>query len=148
MATLGAFAGYVAYGAGLQMAGSLVVAFVVAGAVGLLLDKRGAPAAGQAGRAAGGHRLDRHRAWCWRTSCAWASATSLRGYDRPIARDMRFGDIRVSPQQLETMALALAIMLAVFAALRLHPHRQGDARLGRQSRARGAQGHPARARSR
>ena len=40
-----------------------------------------------------------------------------RGYDRPIARDMRLGDIRVSPQQLETMALALALMLAVFAAL-------------------------------
>ena len=41
----------------------------------------------------------------------------LRGYDRPIARDMRFGDIRVSPQQLETMAIAVAIMLLVFAAL-------------------------------
>ena len=40
-----------------------------------------------------------------------------RGYDRPIARDMRLGEIRVSPQQLETMALALALMLAVFAAL-------------------------------
>ena len=32
VATLGAFAGYLAYGAGLQMAGSLVVAFAVAGA--------------------------------------------------------------------------------------------------------------------
>ena len=40
-----------------------------------------------------------------------------RGYDRPIARDVFLGDIRVSPQQLETMALALAIMLVVFAAL-------------------------------
>ena len=33
IATLGAFAGYVAYGAGFQMVGSLAVAFVVAGAV-------------------------------------------------------------------------------------------------------------------
>jgi len=40
-----------------------------------------------------------------------------RGYDRPIARDIYLGDIRVSPQQLETMALALGLMLAVFAAL-------------------------------
>jgi len=40
-----------------------------------------------------------------------------RGYDRPIARDIKLGEIRVSPQQLETMALALALMLAVFAAL-------------------------------
>ncbi len=40
-----------------------------------------------------------------------------RGYDRPIARDIYLGEIRVSPQQLETMALALALMLAVFTAL-------------------------------
>jgi branched-subunit amino acid ABC-type transport system permease component len=39
VATLGAFAGYLAYGAGLQMAGSLAVAFAVAGAVGLAFDK-------------------------------------------------------------------------------------------------------------
>jgi len=39
IATLGAFAGYVAYGAGFQVVGSLAVAFVIAGAVGLLLDR-------------------------------------------------------------------------------------------------------------
>ena len=39
IATLGAFAGYVAYGAGLQMVGSLVVAFVVAGLAGLAFDR-------------------------------------------------------------------------------------------------------------
>src|SRR5260370_2669615 len=39
VATLGAFAGYLAYGAGLQMAGSLAVAFAVAGPAGLLFDK-------------------------------------------------------------------------------------------------------------
>src|SRR3977135_2986275 len=39
VATLGAFAGYLAYGAGLQMAGSLAVAFAVAGAAGLAFDK-------------------------------------------------------------------------------------------------------------
>src|SRR4026208_1233092 len=70
VATLGAFAGYVAYGAGLQMAGSLVVAFAVAGGGGrpgrpgppsprVAFPQGGPPAAGQAGRAAGGHRLDR-----------------------------------------------------------------------------------------
>ena len=41
----------------------------------------------------------------------------MRGYDRPIAPDMRFGEMRVSADQLETMAIAVAIMLAVFAAL-------------------------------
>ena len=39
VATFGAFAGYLAYGAGLQMAGSLAVAFAVAGAAGLTFDK-------------------------------------------------------------------------------------------------------------
>jgi branched-subunit amino acid ABC-type transport system permease component len=41
----------------------------------------------------------------------------LRGFDRPIARDIHIADIRVSPQQLETMGMALAVMLAVFAGL-------------------------------
>src|SRR3981081_298000 len=39
VATVGAFAGHLAHGAGLQMAGSLAVAFAVAGAAGLLFDK-------------------------------------------------------------------------------------------------------------
>src|SRR4029077_7330540 len=39
VATLGAFAGYLAYGAGLQMAGSRGVSFAVAGAGGLAFDK-------------------------------------------------------------------------------------------------------------
>ena len=84
MATLGAFAGYVAYGAGLQMAGSLAVAFAVAGAAGLLFDKVGASAAGQAGRAAGGHRLDRHRAGAGERRAAWLRqrAARLRPADR------------------------------------------------------------------
>ena len=88
----------------------------MAGAAGLFFDKRGAPAAGQAGRVAGGHRLDR-LGLVLENVVRLGFGNDLRGYDRPIARDMRFGDIRVSPQQLETMALALAIMLAVFAAL-------------------------------
>jgi branched-chain amino acid transport system permease protein len=42
----------------------------------------------------------------------------LRGYDLPLVRDIRFGDIRVNPQQLENMVLAVVIMAAVFAALK------------------------------
>ena len=111
IATLGAFAGYVAYGAGLQMAGSLAVAFAVAGAVGLFLDrvahqplvKQGALPAAIASIASG---------------LVLENVVRLGfGYDRPIARDVHFGDIRVSPQQLETMGMALAVMVLVFAAL-------------------------------
>src|SRR5260370_15329481 len=55
VATLGAFAGYVAYGAGLQMAGSLVVAFVVAGAAGPAFRKAAAPPPGRPGPPPPGH---------------------------------------------------------------------------------------------
>src|SRR6476469_2167574 len=110
------FAGYVAYGAGFQVVGSLAVAFVIAGAVGLLLDrvahlplvKQGALPAAIASIASG---------LVLENVVRLGFGNDLRGYDRPIARDMRLGEIRFSPQQLETMAVALAVMLAVFAAL-------------------------------
>jgi branched-subunit amino acid ABC-type transport system permease component len=116
IATLGAFAGYLAYGAGLQMAASLVVAFVVAGAAGLLFDevahlplvKQGALPAAIASIASG---------LVLENIVRLGFGNDPRGYDRPIARDMRLGDIRISPQQLETMGLALSLMLAVFAIL-------------------------------
>jgi branched-chain amino acid transport system permease protein len=116
VATLGAFAGYVAYGAGLQMVGSLAVAFVVAGTVGLLFDKaahlplvkQGALPAAIASIATGLVLENLLRV---------SFGNEPRGYDRPIARDIHLGEIRVSPQQLETMGLALALMAAIFAAL-------------------------------
>ena len=116
VATLGAFAGYLAYGAGLHMAGSLAVAFAGAGAAGLFFDKvahlplvrQGALPAAIASIATG---------LVLENIVRLAFGNEPRGYDRPIARDIRLGEIRVSPQQLETMALALALMLAVFAAL-------------------------------
>ncbi|WP_421999773.1 branched-chain amino acid ABC transporter permease [Reyranella sp.] len=116
VATLGAFAGYLAYGAGLQMAASLVAAFAVAGAAGLAFDKaahlplvrQGALPAAIASIATG---------LVLENVVRLGFGNDPRGYDRPIARDMHFGDIRVSPQQLETMGLALLLMVLVFAAL-------------------------------
>ena len=116
IATLGAFAGYVAYGAGFELLASLAVAFFVAGAVGLFFDraahlplvKQGALPAAIASIASG---------LVLENVVRLGFGNDLRGFDRPIARDMRIGDLRVSPQQLETMGIALAIMLAVFAAL-------------------------------
>ena len=116
IATLGAFAGYMAYGAGLQMVGSLAVAFAVAAAAGLFFDKtahlplvkQGALPAAIASIASG---------LVLENIIRLGFGNDFRGYDRPIARDMRIGDIRGSPQQLETMGIALAIMLAVFAVL-------------------------------
>lgn len=116
IATLGAYAGYVAYGAGAQMMGSLALAFLVGGLVGLLFDraahlplvKQGALPAAIASIASG---------LVLENVVRLGFGNEPRGYDRPIARDMLIGDIRVSPQQLETMAIAIAIMLLVFAAL-------------------------------
>jgi branched-chain amino acid transport system permease protein len=116
IATLGAFAGYIAYAAGLELVGSLAVAFIVAGAVGLFFDraahlplvKQGALPAAIASIASG---------LVLENLIRLGFGNDLRGFDRPIARDMHITDIRVSPQQLETMGIALAIMLAVFAAL-------------------------------
>src|SRR5216683_1237235 len=116
VATLGAFAGYLAYGAGLQMVGSLVVAFTAAAAAGLFFDKaahlplvkQGALPAAIASIASG---------LVLENVIRLGFGNDFRGYDRPIARDIYLGEIRASPQQLETMALALALMLAVFAAL-------------------------------
>jgi len=92
------------------------VAFAVAGAAGLLFDKlvhlplvkQGALPAAIASIATG---------LVLENVVRLGFGNEPRGFDRPIARDIRLGDIRVSPQQLETMALALALMLAVFAAL-------------------------------
>jgi branched-subunit amino acid ABC-type transport system permease component len=116
IATLGAFAGYVAYGAGLELVGSLIAAFAVAGVVGLFFDrvahlplvKQGALPAAIASIASG---------LVLENVIRLGFGNDLRGFDRPIARDMHIGNIRVSPQQLETMGIALTIMLAVFAAL-------------------------------
>jgi branched-subunit amino acid ABC-type transport system permease component len=38
----------------------------------------------------------------------------MRGYDLPLMRDLRFGELRIGPQQLQSLALALAIMAAMF----------------------------------
>ena len=43
----------------------------------------------------------------------------LRGYDLPIRRDWRFEGIRIGPQQVENLAIAVALMAAVFLFLML-----------------------------
>lgn len=116
IATLGAFAGYLAYGAASSLMLALAAAFAVSGAVGLFFDKtahlplvkQGALPAAIASIASG---------LVLENVIRLGFGNDFRGFDRPIARDMHVGDIRVSPQQLETMAMAVAIMLVVFAAL-------------------------------
>ena len=83
VATLGAFAGYVAYGAGFELLGSLAVAFFVAGAVGLFFDrtahlplvKQGALPAAIASIASG---------LVLENVVRLGFGNDLRGFDRPI----------------------------------------------------------------
>ncbi|MEM1272975.1 MAG: branched-chain amino acid ABC transporter permease [Pseudomonadota bacterium] len=117
-ATVGAFAGLVANVSwGLPAVPSLLFAFLVAGFVGLVSDEIALKP------------LRKHGALT--TAIASIALTivleniirfffgnSLRGYDLPLVRDMRFGDIRVNPQQLDNLALAITIMAAVFLALK------------------------------
>lgn len=120
VATLGAFAGYVAYGLGSGIAAALLAAFVVAGLVGLGLDKaahlplvrQGALPAAIASIASG---------LILENLIRLGFGNELRGFDRPIARDVMLGELRIGPQELETMGVALAVMLAVFAALAFTP---------------------------
>jgi branched-subunit amino acid ABC-type transport system permease component len=42
----------------------------------------------------------------------------MKGYDLPLARDLRVGNLRIGPQQLQSLLLAALIMAAVFLLLR------------------------------
>lgn len=49
----------------------------------------------------------------------FAFGNDLRGFDLPLLRDVNLGPIRMGPQQIKNMGLALAVMLAVWGFLRL-----------------------------
>ena len=124
-ATVGAFAGYVANVAfHWPIAPSLAVAFIVAGGVGVATDevvlKRFRPA-GYITTAIASIALT----IALENVVRFAFGNELRGYDLPIARDLRFGSIRVGPQQLENLAVAAVAMAALLAYLAVT--RQGKA---------------------
>jgi branched-chain amino acid transport system permease protein/neutral amino acid transport system permease protein len=116
-ATIGAFAGYVAnVKLGLPVLPAVVCAFVAAGLVGMASDE---------------FVLKPFRASGFITTAIASIALTigienlirfgfgneLRGYDLPIMRDWRFGDIRVGPQQLQNLAIAVVAMAVLFCFL-------------------------------
>lgn len=58
----------------------------------------------------------------------FAYGNEPRGFNVPLMRDIRFGDLRMSPQQIENFAVALLLMAVLWAALNL-------TRMGRAMRA-------------
>ena len=116
-ATIGAFAGYVANARfGLPLLPSVIVAFAIAGAVGVVTDetvlKRFRPA-GYITTAIASIALT----IALENIVRFAFGNELRGYDLPIQRDWRLGAIRVGPQQVQNLAIAAVAMAALFGFL-------------------------------
>jgi branched-chain amino acid transport system permease protein len=117
--TIGGFAGWFAntqWGAGVLPA--MLVAFVAAGLVGVVTEEMGLRKLRPAGAltvAIATIALN----LILENVVRFAFGNDLRGYDLPLKPDLRFLDLRVGPQQIENAVLALAVMAAVFAFLRL-----------------------------
>ncbi|MCC6468091.1 MAG: branched-chain amino acid ABC transporter permease [Alphaproteobacteria bacterium] len=116
-ATIGAFAGYVAnVKLGLPVLPSVLCAFLAAGLVGVVSDEfvlKPFRAAGFITTAIASIALTIGL----ENLVRFAFGNELRGYDLPIMRDWRFGDIRVGPQQLQNLAIAVVAMVLLFAFL-------------------------------
>src|ERR1700751_4611394 len=120
-ATIGAFAGWWANTTlGLPVVAMLMVAFAVAGILGVAAGdialKRLRPNGGLA-VAIASLALN----LILENLVRFAFGNDLRGYDLPIARDIRIFDLRIGPQQAQSLLLAVAIMAGFFSFLRLTP---------------------------
>jgi branched-chain amino acid transport system permease protein len=116
-ATIGAFAGYVAnVYFGLPVLPSVVAAFLIAGMFGVASDEfvlKPFRAAGFITTAIGSIALT----IALENVVRFGFGNELRGYDLPITRDWRFNGIRIGPQQMQNLAIAVAVMAALFAFL-------------------------------
>jgi branched-subunit amino acid ABC-type transport system permease component len=116
-ATIGAFAGYVvnAYFAWPAWA-AVAVAFVVAGAVGVASDHlvlRPLRPAGALTTAIGAVALT----IVLENVVRFIFGNDLRGYNLPLRRDWHWADLRIGPQQVENLGLAVVAMAGVFVFL-------------------------------
>jgi branched-chain amino acid transport system permease protein/neutral amino acid transport system permease protein len=118
-ATLGAYAAWWANtGFGAPVSVCLLVAFAVAGAAGLATDtvalsklRRGEGAGVALTVAIVSIALNMALESLLRAGFG----NDLKSYNLPLLRDIRWGDIRVNPQQIENALLALAVMGVLFA---------------------------------
>ncbi|UZF91118.1 branched-chain amino acid ABC transporter permease [Bosea sp. NBC_00550] len=117
-ATIGAFAAWWANAQmGLPVMAALVVAFVVTGAVGVVAEETALKRLRNNGAlivAIASIALN----LVLENIVRFIFGNDMRGYDLPIARDLRFGELRIGPQQLQSLLLAVLIMAAMFAFLR------------------------------
>lgn len=113
-ATIGAFAGYVANTAlGLPAWASVALAFVVAGAAGVANDTlvlRPLRPAGALTTAIGAVALN----IALENVVRFVFGNDLRGYDLPIQRDWQVATVRIGPQQVQDVVIAVAAMAGLF----------------------------------
>jgi len=116
-ATVGAFAGLIANTwLGLSVVPSLCCAFLVAGLVGLVSDElvlKPFRAAGFITTAIGSIALT----ILLENLIRFGFGNDLNGYDLPMLRDWRFAGLRIGPQQVENLAVAVVVMAVVFGFL-------------------------------
>jgi branched-chain amino acid transport system permease protein len=114
IATIGAFAGYVAnVRFGMPALAATGFAFVVAGIVGVVSDEfilKPIRPTGLLAAAIASVALT----IALENVVRFIFGNDLRGYDLPIQRDWRILDIRIGPQQVENFAVAVLAMAAVF----------------------------------
>ena len=131
LATVGAYAGWVAnVGWGWPATASLLAAFAAGAAGGIAVDRvalrpllpsrDGAPLAAAIASVALNIVIENVIRFIW--------GNDPHGYDLPIYRDWRWAGLRVGPQQAQNAALAVAAMAVIFAFL-------GFTRTGRMMRA-------------
>lgn len=117
-ATIGAFAGWWANAiVGMPVIPAIAIAFVVTGVVGVLAEETALK------RLRGNGALIVAIAsialnLVLENIVRLIFGNDMKGYDLPLARDLRFGELRIGPQQLQSLALAAAIMAAMFLFLR------------------------------
>lgn len=115
--TIGTYAGWVAnHYLHWPMLPALAAAFAVAGLVGLLTDEYVLKPLRKTGfitTAIGSIALT----IALENLVRFVFGNQMRGFDLPLMRDWRFGELRVSPQQVENLAVAAAVMAALFAFL-------------------------------
>src|SRR6516162_7208870 len=117
-ATIGAFAGWWANTTlGLPVVAMLPVAFLVAGTVGVVAEdvalKRLRPN-GALTVAIASLALN----LILENVVRFAFGNDLRGYDLPLARDIHVFNLRIGPQQVKSLLLAMAITAGFFGFLR------------------------------
>jgi branched-subunit amino acid ABC-type transport system permease component len=113
-ATVGAFAGYVANAMlGLPLVPAFAAAFITSGLVGVISDEAALrPLRGRSPLTVAIASIA--LAIVLENTLRFAFGNELRGYEVPLQRDWIISGIRVGPQQLANLAVAMMLMTGIF----------------------------------